>query len=143
MSTNASTWRGESSLEMRATPETIWTFLRDVPGWTGWNAGVEQIRMEGPFAAGTWFEMKVPGQDDWMRTQILEVRENELYVDETSVGDLTVRVFHRIDRLGGGRSRVTYATEALGPGAAEVGPAVSADFPQVLAALAARVEGRP
>jgi len=46
-------------------------------------------------------------------------------VDETRVGELTVRVSHRIQRLGTGSTRVTYSVEAEGPDAAEIGAAVS------------------
>jgi carbon monoxide dehydrogenase subunit G len=134
--TNDKAWSTQYSLEMAATPEAVWALFRDVPGWTRWNPGVEAIAMEGPFAAGTWFAMTVPG-GDVIRTRIVEAREGELYVDETSVGELTIKVVHRIERLGPARSRVTYAVEAVGPGAEEVGPAVSADFPQVLEGLAA------
>ena len=47
-----------------------------------------------------------------------------------------VTVEHRIERLGPGRTRVTYAIVATGQGAAEVGPMVASDFPEVLASLA-------
>jgi len=53
------------------------------------------------------------------------------------VGDLTVLVSHRLEVLGDRRTRVTYQVEAYGPGCDDVGPAVSADFPAVLAELAA------
>jgi hypothetical protein len=57
--------RHESSIEVKASPETIWRVFCDVPGWKNRNAGIEQI----------------------------------------------------------------------GPGCSEVGPAVSADFPEVLKSL--------
>jgi uncharacterized protein YndB with AHSA1/START domain len=138
--TNASntrdTWHGEHTLEVPASPEALWSLLRDVAGWPAWNGGVERIELEGPFADGTWFTMKAPGQEAF-RSQLLEVRENERFVDETQVGDLVVRVTHRLERLGERRTRVVYAVEAVGPDASEVGPTISSDFPQVLEALSA------
>jgi hypothetical protein len=130
------TWNAEHSAEIAASAETLWSLMRDVAGWRTWNAGVEHVEMEGPFADGTWFTMKTPGQDAF-RSQLLEVRENERFVDETRVGDLVVRVAHRLERLGAGRTRVVYAIEAVGPEAAEVGPAIASDFPQVIEALGA------
>jgi len=128
-------WHGEHTIETSAAPEAIWRVLRDVAGWPRWNAGIARIELEGPFATGTWFAMQPPGQDT-LRSRLLDVRENEGFTDETRIDDLVVTVAHRIERLAGG-ARVTYAIDAVGPGASEVGPAVSADFPEVLAALVA------
>ena len=139
MTTARDTWRTEHSIETTATPEAIWGLFRDVPGWTAWNAGIERVELDGPFAEGTWFTMKPPGQDAFVST-LVEVRENERFVDETRVGDLVVKVAHRIERLDARRVRVTYAIDAKGPGAAEIGPAIAADFPDVLRALTSCAE---
>lgn len=134
-------WRGDYSIETSATPDVIWSIFCDVPGWKTWNAGIEHIDIDGAFSAGTWFTMKPPGEDT-LRSRLIEVRENACFVDETRVGDLAITVAHRIEPLGAERTRITYAAEARGPQAAEIGPAVASDFPQVLAALAKRAEGR-
>ena len=134
-------WRGEYSIETSATPDTIWSIFRNVPGWKVWNAGIEQIDIDGPFSTGTWFTMKPPGQDP-LRSRLVEVRENECFVDETCIGDLAVIVAHRIESIGAGRTRIAYAVEASGPEAAEIGPAVASDFPEVLASLAKLAEAR-
>ena len=42
---------------------------------------------------------------------------------------------HKIEPVSAGRTRITYAVDAKGPDAANVGAAVSADIPDVLAAL--------
>ncbi|MGY0570510.1 SRPBCC family protein [Bradyrhizobium sp. RDM12] len=135
------TWRSEYAIETSATAETIWSIFRDVPGWKTWNAGIEQIDIDGPFAAGTWFTMTPPGEQA-LRSRLIEVRENACFIDETRVGDLVVRVAHRIEPLGSARTRVVYAVDARGPQASEIGPAVASDFPDVLASLAKLVEAR-
>jgi hypothetical protein len=43
-------------------------------------------------------------------------------------------------RLAANVTRMVYAVDAQGPGAAEIGPAIAADFPEVLAALSALAE---
>ena len=134
-------WSRDFHIEIGASAEVIWAIFRDVPTWKEWNAGIEQIDLEGPFADGAWFTMKPPGQDA-LRSRLIEVRENESFVDETRVEDLTVLVAHRIESLGPRRSRVTYSVEATGAGASEIGPMVSSDFPDVLSSLAARAEAR-
>lgn len=139
MSIAQETWSKVFSVETTATAEAIWKIFRDVPGWKSWNAGIESIELEGPFASGTWFAMKTPGQDVF-RSRLIDVRENECFVDETRVGPLVVEVEHRIQSLGPQRTRVTYALVATGPDASEIGPAIASDFPDVLAALAALAE---
>lgn len=132
-------WRKEYGIETTASAEVIWSLFRDVSGWKHWNAGIESIELEGPFADGTWFTMKPPGQDA-LRSQLIEVRQNEGFVDETRMGELLVQVAHRIQRIGLGRNRIIYSVAASGPDAPEAGAAISSDFPDVLAALAAQAE---
>ncbi|WP_426612351.1 SRPBCC family protein [Bradyrhizobium sp. McL0616] len=138
-------WQGEYAVATSATAETIWSIFRDVPGWKIWNAGIEQIDIDGPFAAGTWFTMKPPGEEA-LRSQLIEVRENACFIDETRVGDLVIKVAHRIEPLveplGPARTRVVYAVDARGPQASEIGPAVASDLPEVLASLAKLAETR-
>lgn len=133
------TWRSEYAIETRATAETIWSIFRDVAAWKNWNAGIEQIDIDGPFATGTWFTMKPPGEEA-LRSQLIEVRENACFIDETQVGDLVIKVAHRIESLGPGRTRIVYAVDAKGSQAAEIGPVVASDFPEVLASLAKLAE---
>ena len=127
-------WTHEESIEVAATPAQIWNLLADVAGWKSWNAGIEKIEVHGAFAAGTTFSMKPPGEDGFTST-LLDVRENEGFTDETVIDGTRVVVDHRLSRLPSGRTKVTYSTEITGPAAAEFGPMVTADFPDVLNAL--------
>lgn len=127
-------WTHEHSIDIAAGAPRIWRLFADVKSWTRWNAGIEDIHMNGPFAQGSTFSMKPPGEDAFVST-LIEVREPVLFTDETVLDDTCVRVFHRIDGLPSGSSRVTYRTEIEGPAAAEIGAMVTADFPEVLAAL--------
>lgn len=132
-------WQGAYSIESSATPEAIWRLFADVSSWQTWNAGVETIDMKGPFVAGTEFVMTPPGQEPFT-SRLIEVRENERFVDETRVEDLVIVVTHQIERLNAQQTKITYLVEATGPDCAEIGPAVSADFPDVLKALVALAE---
>jgi hypothetical protein len=134
-------WHTDYSAETTAAPDAIWSLFRDVPGWKDWNAGIAHIDIDGPFAAGTWFTMQPPGQEP-LRCKLIDVRDNACFVDETRVGDLVVTVAHTIEAAGRGRTRITYTVEAKGPDAAEIGAAVSADFPEVLAALVRLAEAK-
>jgi hypothetical protein len=75
-----------------------------------------------------------------LRTRLIDVRDGEHFIDETQVGELVIRVAHRLERVTPDATRIVYAVEAEGPGAAEIGPAIAADFPQMLAALVALAE---
>jgi hypothetical protein len=55
-----------------------------------------------------------------------------------------VRVSHTLETLESGRLRITYAAEIDGPEqeAERVGPAITADFPETMAALLAMAKER-
>jgi len=79
----------------------------------------------------------------WSR-RIVDLVEAERFVDEADLAGVTVRTTHRLDPLDGGRTRVTYRMEITGPAADEIGPqlgpAITADFPDTMAALVARAQ---
>ena len=132
-------WQCEHAIETTATPTAIWARWADTASWQTWNAGVKQIRLAGPFATGSWFEMTLP-DGEVVSSRLDDVKPLERFVDETLVGDLRVRVSHRILPLANGRTQIVYALAATGPDAAQVGPMISADFPAVLAQLAQLAE---
>lgn len=132
-------WECEHEIEVNASPDVIWALFRDVAGWPQWNAGIAKIEINGPFEAGTQFVMTPTSQEPVM-TRLVEVRENVSFLDETRIGALTIYVDHRIEGIEPGRSRVVFGLEAFGPAGDKIGPAVSADFPDVLKALASVAE---
>lgn len=137
-------WTYEHGVETTADPTEIWRHWSDVPSWPEWNAGVERIEIDGPFAVGSTFTMTPPGEGP-IRMRLTEVVPGELFTDEADGGDFVVRTVHRIAPAGDGRTRITYRTEITGPAADEIGPEIglqiTADFPDVLAALVRRAEG--
>jgi uncharacterized protein YndB with AHSA1/START domain len=132
-------WTHSTSIATSAPPEALWRLFEDVAGWTGWNAGIERIALNGPFASGSTFDMKAPGMDSF-RSTLRDVRPNAGFVDETVLEDTRFLVSHELQPLPSGGTRVTYAIEVQGPEAATLGPLVTADFPEVLAALKALAE---
>ena len=132
-------WEIEHDIETKASAESIWSLFKDVSGWRQWNAGIEKIEIHGPFEAGTKFLMTPPGQEP-ITTRLVEVSENAGFVDETRVGDLRIFVDHRIEPMNSGRTRVVFSLEAFGSSCDEIGPQVSADFPEVLKALVSLAE---
>ncbi len=133
-------WTTEHSIETTAAPEAIWRLWAEVAGWPDWNADLERAELSGPFAAGSTITMTPHGQEP-IELRIAEAVEPKQFVDEAHLGDVVVRTIHRIEQLGG-RIRVFYRMEITGPEAdtlgPQIGPDISADFPQVLAALVER-----
>jgi hypothetical protein len=137
-------WTTERSIEADAAPEAIWALWQDVARWPAWNAGVERAELSGPFASGGAITMVPPGEDPIALT-IVEAEAPERFVDEADLGPIVVRTEHLAQRIDDGRVRVTYRTEITGPEAdtmgPEIGPQITADFPDVLRSLVASATG--
>src|SRR5207244_13303893 len=122
---------------------SIWALYEDLTTWPSWDAQAELITRDGPFAAGTTGTMKFVGQEplEYRLTKVEPLRE---FVDETLVDALVVRVSHLLEPLPGGRLRITYSAEIDSPEeeAHEVGPMITADFPDTVAALVGRAKER-
>ena len=56
-------WTVEHSIVTNAAPAAIHSLFADVATWPEWNKGIEWVTLDGPFAAGTHGQMKVPGQE--------------------------------------------------------------------------------
>lgn len=136
-------WANEHSVETKATPEQIWRLWADVARWPRWNADIERIELIGPFDAGSRILMTPIGAEP-VELRIAEAVEPELFVDEADMGEIVVRTIHRVRRIDPEHTEVTYRMEITGPAGdtlgPQVGPEISGDFPQTLAALVARAE---
>lgn len=139
-------WTAEYSLETTASPEPVWALLSDVAGWGAWNAGIETIELDGPVAVGAIFRMQPTGMD-MLTSMVAELEPNRLLTDVTDMGGLVIRVAHRLEPMAGGGTSITFRVEVSGSAAdalgEQVGTAVSEDFPDVIAALAAAAATAP
>ena len=136
-------WRYEHSVETSASAASVWRHWSDMAAWPTWNAGIEKIELDGPFAVGTTFRMTPPGEEP-IAMRLAEITPGEGFTDEMDGGDFVVRTVHQVEPVAAGGSRIIYRTEIVGPAAdqvgPELGPVITADFPDVLAALAALAE---
>jgi polyketide cyclase/dehydrase/lipid transport protein len=139
----APTYSYSHVVEADVDPAAVWALYDDVSTWPAWDAQAEWVTRDGPFATGSSGAMKFRGMDavPYRLARVEPLRE---FVDETPLGDLVVRVSHVLEPLASGRLRVTYAAEIDGPEeqAAQVGPAITADFPETMAALLALAKER-
>ncbi|MFJ9521169.1 SRPBCC family protein [Kitasatospora sp. NPDC101801] len=136
----ATMWTYQHSIETDAAAEAIWRLWADVDGWGGWNAEIEKIDFRGPFAVGATIAMTPPGEDP-IELTVVELGEGEHFTDEARFGGLVLRTTHRLVPLGAGRTEVVYRMEISGEGAdqvgPEIGPGITADWPDTMAALVA------
>jgi hypothetical protein len=90
--------------------------------------------------------MVVSGQEP-LGMRLVAVDAGRGFEDETPVPDagVVVHVRHCLEPLPHGGTRITHVVSIYGPAADAVGPhlgpAITADFPQTMASLAAHAEG--
>jgi hypothetical protein len=76
---------------------------------------------------------------------LAQVLPGQGFVDEAVFGGIVLRTAHTVEAVGEG-SRITYRMEITGDGAdqvgPEIGPGITADWPETMTALARRAEGR-
>ena len=86
--------------------------------------------------------MITPPDDEAITLTVVEVAPGRSFTDRFTDGGVVVDTLHHVDTIGTGRTRVVYRTQITGPAADEVGPAmgpeITADFPEVVAALIER-----
>jgi hypothetical protein len=131
------------AVEADVTAEAIWSLYDDVATWPSWDAQAEFVTRDGPFAAGATGTMKFVGQEP-LQYRLAKVEPPCEFVDETPVGELVVRVSHQLEPLPSGRLRITYSAQIDGPDAQaqQIGPMITADFPDTIASLIALAKER-
>jgi hypothetical protein len=134
-------WMTEHTHDTPASPEAVFALWADVEGWPAWDASLVATTISGPFAAGTAGTLHPQGMPEPIAFVITAVDEGAGFADETRLGPLQLRFRHRVEARAGG-SRIIVAVEAEGPDSDQVGPAVAADLPESVAALAAAAQAR-
>jgi Polyketide cyclase / dehydrase and lipid transport len=122
------------TVETTAPTQAVWDLWRDVSRWTEWDSSLESVTLDGPFTAGSSGTMVIPGQPPIAFT-LTDVREGAGFTDETSIPGALLRFDHAVEALGEGRARVTHSVVIEGPEAQELGPVVTEDVPEAVAAL--------
>ena len=135
----------EYSLDADVTPEAVYALYSDVETWTTWDGGVEEITIDGAFAAGTTGTFTPVGADP-LRFTIVSATPGRGFVDEFPLPGATLRGTHTLTPLADGRTRITHRMELEGPAAEELAPmlmpGVTDDIPLTVASLARHAAGR-
>ncbi|GIG23449.1 hypothetical protein Cch01nite_41730 [Cellulomonas chitinilytica] len=132
-------WTTEHTTETALTPATVWAALVDLHRGTLTYPGADVFELHGPFAVGTTLSVTPDGGPGTFESTIVDVVEERTYADETTFGDVTLLFRHTLAPLDDGGTRVTHRLEITGHGAdttgPELGPQISGDFPESMAAL--------
>ena len=134
-------WQTEHRHETTARPEAVWELWEDVPGWPRWDTSLEETTLAGPFEVGVTGTLRPSGAPEAFPFTVTAITPGVGFADETALGPLVLRFSHQVVASASG-STITVRVEAEGPGAEEVGPAVAADMPESVAALAAAAVAR-
>ncbi len=138
-------WTYEHSVDSRASADAVFALFSDVSTWREWNAGVEHVELDGPFIAGATGRMTLPDQEP-IAFRLTWTEQGRGFEDEVAIPavDVVVRVRHSLEPLSNGGTRITYRCVIDGPAAdvvgPELGPGITADFPDVMTALSALAE---
>src|SRR3954469_2272983 len=127
------------TIRSTASPKAIWPFYADVSTWPIWDAGLQQVTLDGPFAAGSRGRLVVEGQPP-LTYELLEVVEGRGFSDLTDIPGVVRLVFHHtLEAIPGGTS-ITHVIEAEGPQAEAMLPMVTSDTPEAMQGLARLAE---
>lgn len=130
------------SLDVKASPETVWSIWSDPAHWAEWNANVKSMEMSGPFAIGTEGTMHTDtGRHHHVK--LVSVTPNRSFrLDATP---LPATLFHfdcSIEPLADG-SRISQGVSIsglLGVFGSRIAERVSGTFPALLEGLRKKAE---
>jgi hypothetical protein len=133
-------WSTEYSTETDLAAAAIWAALSDLHHGVALDGNSDRFELHGPFAVGTELTVTPQGQGSF-RSTITELTENSVYADRTEFGGLILTFRHTLTPLASGGTRVTHELVIDGDDAGtmgpELGPQISADFPEAMNALLA------
>lgn len=133
-------WTTSHSQDTDVPPTAVWAALRALHVGELNSPDTDRFEIHGPFAVGTQLSVTPVGQDTF-RSTIVELEDDRRYADETSFGGTTLRFAHALHPRDDGGTHVTHELMISGPEAdrvgPELGPQISADFPEAMTALIA------
>ena len=126
-----------------AAPEAVWAALEAMLRGVPIGPDGDTFELHGPFAVGSSLTVTPRGQEP-MTSVVAELVPGERYADRTTFGDLVLTFRHVLRPTAGGGAAVDHTVDIDGPGAdalgPELGPQISADFPEAMSSPLAAAE---
>ena len=88
-------WETEYSINVNSTADKVWKIWADVENWHTWDHAVSWSRLLGPFTQGTVGKVK-PKKGPEATFTIVEMIQNERFVDEAKLPLVTLRFIHEL-----------------------------------------------
>ncbi|MDR1387259.1 MAG: hypothetical protein LBJ44_06655 [Propionibacteriaceae bacterium] len=138
-------WTTKSSIDAAGLDaDRVWQALKNMLSGVSPSSG-GTYALNGEFAKGTTVSVTPPGQET-MTSEIVECDPPHRYADSTDMEGLNLVFRHIIEDQGDG-VRLTKELEITGPPAdqvgPEIGPQISADFPDTLTELVEQARALP
>lgn len=138
-------WSFEYQHPTTADPQAVWRLWSDVTAWPEWDVDLDEVTLEGAFAAGAQGSLKPKGMDAFPFT-ITRAEPDRGYSDETPLPGAVLRFEHDLVPAGDAdgiviRQRVTMDGPAANEYFDQLGGKIILDVPAALARLAAKAEG--
>lgn len=130
-------WSSEHTEYTSAPTEAVWALWSEVETWPEWDAGLEYVTLERPFAVGASGTLKPKGGPK-VAFELTDVRAGEGFADETKLPLSRMRFEHSATREGD-RTRITQRVTISGLGtplfSRVIGRGIARDLPETLRAL--------
>lgn len=138
-------WPKTETVETTASAAQVWALWEDVPRWTQWDEGLDDIGIDGPFTVGTCGHIK-PTSGPRLRFALIEVDPGRAFTDETRLPLCRLRFAHTLTPIDEERTAVTLTVSFHGPLRAlfqrVIGKDIAADLRAQLERLVATAEAQ-
>jgi hypothetical protein len=108
------TWTTEHTERTAGTRADVWALWSDVSTWPTWDAGVERVTIEGPFAAGSAGRLKPSGAPSVPFT-VRSAEPERSFVDESRLPFARMLFEHELADADGGGTLITHRATISGP----------------------------
>lgn len=136
-------WTFEHSEEASASREAVWALWSEVASWPRWDAGIEWVALDGPFATGTTGRLK-PGGARVVRFTITDADPRRGFADVTRLPLARMRFEHELADAADGRIRITHRVTISGLAAPlfarVIGRGLARELPATVRALAEQAQ---
>ncbi|MCL2346495.1 MAG: SRPBCC family protein [Desulfobulbus sp.] len=132
----------EESIEVQASPQTVFALYADVSAWASWDPDVSSSSIAGAFASGSTGKLK-PSNGPEAKITLTEVVANQSFTVESRLPLCVMRFEHELSPTASGTTvvhRVSFAGFLSPLFSRIIGSSIRKGLPQTMAGLKRAVE---